>query len=275
MSFRTKSDAEKALTEAFASGSTDNLPPIAGSNGTILYPFDGSWPTVVASPLHISIIELQAGSHPEEVDLGAPSEWIMHEAAAGNKPIVVLQPRFSGLHTNLMITATSATGKAMIYYVNLVSDGSKYTPKVGFYYPQAIQSQWHLQAANSAAAANKAQSETVASLPNLSASNLNFNWKVHCSGGGWFSNSNCRSIMPQRVFDDGTHTYIQFPANQGSRGGIPSILAENSAGKPAIINDQFRDNYYIIDSVPHKILLIAGKGGSGKVVKITQENNHG
>ncbi|MGC9217323.1 MAG: TrbG/VirB9 family P-type conjugative transfer protein, partial [Acidithiobacillus sp.] len=69
------------------------------------------------------------------------------------------------------------------------------------------------------------------------------------------------------------HVYIQFKPDQGSVGGVPSILAENSAGQPAIINSQFRDGYYIVDSLPHKILLIAGKGERGKVVKITQEGN--
>ncbi|MHB8850098.1 MAG: TrbG/VirB9 family P-type conjugative transfer protein [Acidithiobacillus ferriphilus] len=269
MSFRTRADAEKSLTQAYASGKLNNLPPIAGSDGTILYPYGGSWPTVVASPLHISIIELQAGCHPEQLDIGAPTEWILHQAMAGNTPILTISPRFAGLHTNLMITATSQSGKPLIYYVNLVSDHSKYTPKVGFYYPQDIQSTWHLQTANAQAAKAKADAETIATLPNINAADLDFRWKTHCAGGGWFNDSACGNIRPVRIFDDGTHTYIQMPIGQASRGGMPTIMAENSAGQPAIINWQYRDHYFIVDSVPHQILLLAGKGSAGKVVKIT------
>ena len=79
--------------------------------------------------------------------------------------------------------------------------------------------------------------------------------------------------MPERVFDDGKQTFIQFKPGQGSRGGIPSVLAENAAGQNAIINTTFRDGYYIVDGVPHKILLLAGKGSNGKVVKLVHENN--
>lgn len=269
MSFLTRADAENALTQAYASGELNDLPPIAGSDGTILYPYGGSWPTVVASPLHISIIELQAGCHPEQLDIGAPSEWIMHQAMAGDQPIVTVSPRFVSLHTNLMITATSKTGKPMVYYVNLVSDNAKYTPKMGFYYPQEIQSTWHMQSTSAQATTARAAAETIATLPNLNASDIDFHWEMHCSGGGWFSNSSCEDIKPARVFDDGTHTYLQMPAGQGSHGGMPTILAENSAGQPAIINWQYRDHYFIVDSVPHQILLLAGKGSDGKVVKIT------
>ncbi len=38
MSFRTRADAEKSLTQAYASGKLNNLPPIAGSDGTIVVP---------------------------------------------------------------------------------------------------------------------------------------------------------------------------------------------------------------------------------------------
>jgi len=261
---------QKALVSAYQSGKLQSLPPIAGTNGEILYAYGNSLPTLVTAPLHTSIVQLEPGCHPA-LATGAPaSEWVVHTVMAGNQPELTIMPKFAGLHTDLVIPATSASGKPMNYVIELTSDARNYTPIIGFYYPGRDIRAWNEQAAVQTAAKRKATQETVASLPDLSVSDLDFRWKMHCAGGGWFSNSDCRSIMPVRVFDDGTHTYIQFRPDQTTHGGIPSILAENSAGKPAIINAQFRDNYYIVDSVPDKILLIAGKGSSGKVVKIVK-----
>ncbi|MDD3760638.1 MAG: TrbG/VirB9 family P-type conjugative transfer protein [Acidithiobacillus sp.] len=265
---------QKALVSAYQSGQLQSLPPIAGSGGEILYAYGNSLPTLVTAPMHTSIIQLQPGCHPA-MATGAPaSEWSIHTVMAGDTPELTVMPKFEGLHTDLVIPATSASGKPMNYVIELTSDQRRYTPLLGFYYPGHDITTWNQQASEASAAKQKAADETVATLPSLTAADLNFNWKVRCSGGGWFSNSDCHSIMPERVFSDNGHVYIQFKPDQASHGGIPSILAENSAGQNAIINAQFRDGYYIVDSLPHKILLIAGKGSSGKVVKITRESSN-
>ncbi|WP_226854764.1 TrbG/VirB9 family P-type conjugative transfer protein [Acidithiobacillus ferriphilus] len=270
MQNRSLQAMQKALVSAYQAGQLQTLPPIAGSGGEILYAYGNSLPTLVTAPMHTSIIMLQPGSHPA-MATGAPaSEWSVHAVMAGDQPEVTIMPKFEGLHTDLVIPATSAAGKPMNYVIELTSDQRHYTPLMGFYYPGQDVTTWNQQASAAAAAKQKADNETVASLPNLTAANLDFDWRVHCSGGGWFGSSDCKAIMPQRVFSDNGHVYIQFKPNQASNGGIPSILAENSAGQNAIINAQFRDGYYIVDSLPAKILLIAGKGSSGKVVKITR-----
>ena len=265
---------QKALVSAYQAGQLQTLPPIAGSGGEILYAYGNSLPTLVTAPMHTSIIMLRPGSHPA-IATGAPaSEWSVHAVMAGDQPEVTVMPKFEGLHTDLVIPATSASGKPMNYVIELTSDQRHYTPLLGFYYPGQDITTWNQQATAASAAKQKAADETVAALPNLTAANLDFDWKVHCSGGGWFSSSDCGGIKPQRVFSDNGHVYIQFKPGQATHGGIPSSLAENSAGQNAIINAQFRDGYYIVDSLPHKILLIAGKGSSGKVVKITRERSH-
>ncbi|MGC9216502.1 TrbG/VirB9 family P-type conjugative transfer protein, partial [Acidithiobacillus sp.] len=254
MQNRSLQGMQKALVSAYQAGQLQTLPPIAGSGGEILYAYGNSLPTLVTAPLHTSIIQLQPGCHPA-MATGAPaSEWVIHPVMAGNTPELTITPKFEGLHTDLVIPATSASGTPMNYVIELTSDQRHYTPILGFYYPGQDITTWNHQASAASAAKQKATTETVASLPDISVANMDFNWKVKCSGGGWFSNSACESIMPERVFSDDGHVYIQFKPDQGSEGGIPSILAENSAGKPAIINAQFRDGYYIVDSVPDKIL---------------------
>lgn len=284
MSFKTRKQAEDALTAAFDAGKISSLPPIAGDDGTILYPYGQSWPTVVCSPLHVCVIQLGRGDKPSQVVLGQPGMWNMTQAMAGNTPLLALSPRFKGLHTNLMITATAASGEPRVYYINLVSDNDKYVPKVGFYFPGDISTAWkeQAQAAEKAAQAarakeqaekKRAEDQTVAALPSLNVSNLDFRWTETCEskGGGWFSRApSCDSIKPVRVFDDGVHTYIEMPRGLSNTTGLPTIMASNVAGQPAVLNFRFKGGYYIVDGVPAKILLVAGNGDGSdqKIVEI-------
>lgn len=271
MQARSRQAMQKALVEAYEAGKLQTLPPIVGTNGEILYAYGNSFPTLVTAPLHTSVIELQPGSHPTMATGLPKSEWSVHAIMAGNQPELTVSPLFKGLHADLVIPATSSHGKPMNYVIEVTSDAAKYTPIIGFYYPNDDVEHWKQQAQTIEAANQKAQAETVAELPSLTAQDLNFGWKIRCGGGGWFSTSDCGSIKPERVFDDGTHTYIQFRKGQSSHGGIPSIMAENSEGKPAILNAQYRDQYYIVDSVPNTILLIEGKGENAREVKITKD----
>jgi type IV secretion system protein VirB9 len=228
------------------------------------------------------VIQLDKGDKPSQVVIGQPGMWQMTQAMAGDTPLLALMPRFKDLHTNLMIAATSADGNARIYYVNLVSDESNYIPKVGFYYPGDIKQAWtveadkaHAEAKVVADAKAKADNETIAAMPSLSASNLHFNWTMSCGvHTAWFGGENsCDSIKPTRVFDDGKHTYLAMPASLADTTGLPTIMANNTAGKPALINYRFKEGYYIVDGVPAQINLIAGNGdGSNqKVVEITHQ----
>ena len=273
ISERSKKAAEKALVAAYEAGKTQNLSPIAGTNGEVLYAYGQSLPTLVTAPLHTSVIVLRSGmTGPKAIGL-SPAYWQVEALMAGQQPELAVTPRFAGLHANLVVTGTSPSGKAMNYVIEVTSDKTRYTPMIGFYYPDAIVRTWKQDAAAKAAFAQKVSRQTVAVLPTIDAANLDFHWKIHCAGGGWFSDSDCRSIEPLRVFDDGKQTFIQFRPDQGSHGGIPSVLAENAAGQNAIVNTTFRDGYYIVDGVPHKILLLAGKGSSGKVVRLTHERD--
>jgi len=275
ISERSKAAMEKALVAAYEAGETQSLPPIVGTNGQVLYAYGQSLPTLVTAPLHTSIVVLQAGMRdPKAVGL-SPAYWQVVPLTAGNQPEIAITPRFSGLHGNLVVTGTSPTGEPMNYIIEVTSDANRYTPMIGFYYPGALVRTWKVQSNEQAEKTTRVRQETVAVLPSINAASLDFNWKMRCAGGGWFSSSDCRSIMPSRVFDDGRQTFIQFKPGQGSHGGIPTVLAENAAGQPAIINTTFRDGYYIVDGVPSKILLLAGKGSSGKVVKLIHEVDHG
>jgi hypothetical protein len=275
ISRRSREAMEKALVAAYKAGKTQSLPPIAGTNGEVLYAYGQSLPTLVTAPLHTSVIVLREGmTNPKAIGL-SPAYWQVEALMAGKQPELAVTPRFAGLHANLIVTGTSPSGKPMNYVIEVTSDKDRYTPMIGFYFPDAIVRTWKQDARAKADFAEKVSHQTVAVLPAIDPADLDFNWKMHCAGGGWFGSSDCRSIEPERVFDDGKQTFIQFRPGQGSHGGIPSVLAENAAGQNAIVNTTFRDGYYIVDGVPPKILLLAGKGSSGKVVKLIHGRGQG
>lgn len=271
ISNRSREAMEKALVAAYDAGKTQNLPPIAGTNGEVLYAYGQSLPTLVTAPLHTSLIVLRAGMKPGKSIGLSPAYWNVEPLMSGNQPELAITPRFAGLHGNLVITGTSSSGKPMNYVIEVTSDANQYTPIIGFYYPGAIVRQWKQAAAAQADFRHQVNAQTVAVLPSIDPADLDFHWKIECGGGGWFGGSDCRSIEPSQVFDDGKQTFLRFRPGQGSHGGIPSVLAENAAGQNAIVNTQFRDGYTIVDGVPHKILLLAGKGSSARVVKLIHE----
>lgn len=279
LSFATKERAARAEVAARDAGKVGDLSPIAGDDGSILYPYGQSWPTVVCAPLHLCVIQLGRGDKPSQVVIGQPGMWQVTQAMAGDVPMLAVMPRFKGLHTNLLITATSASGEPREYYINLVSHEADYIAKVGFYFPGEIEQQWTMQAAQAKARADeqaqakaRVENETVAVLPSTAVSKLHFNWTSRCAGGPrmWFSDS-CSDIEPNRVFDDGAHLYISVPPRLADTSGLPTLVSVNSAGQPAIINFRFKDNYYIVDGVPNQVNLIAGTGKDAKTVEIVRD----
>jgi type IV secretion system protein VirB9 len=273
-SYQTRQEAIHALMAAKRAGRVSSLPPIAGTNGAILYPYGQSWPTVVASPGNISIIELGKGDKPGQVVIGAPGEWNVTQAAAGSRPILAITPRFSGLHTNLMVTATSAQGHSRVYYVNLVSDHNQYVPRVGFYYPNQQETQWKMHTQATAQQRAQVAQQTVASMPSVNPASLDYHWHISCGGGGWFSSSDCGDIKPTQVFSDNRQVFIKMHREIAHQ-ILPTVVSYNLDGQPAILHCRFKNGYYIIDGLPHEIDLVFGNGGNAKVVTIKQTVSHG
>jgi len=95
-------------------------------------------------------------------------------------------------------------------------------------------------------------------LPLVPVGAIHTNWTIRCGGGGWFGASDCGAIRPLRVYDDGTHTFIQMPAGLASHGGFPIVQAFNRTGKEIGMDTQIRGHLIALDSVPDKIKLRLG-----------------
>src|SRR5260370_17857228 len=99
-------------------------------------------PTMVCSPLHICVIELQPGEKIlGEPQIGDSVRWEVSPAVAGSgeqaMPLIVLKPLQAGLDTTMVIPTDRRA-----YYVRLQSKPDDYLSRVGFAYPEDQGQQW-------------------------------------------------------------------------------------------------------------------------------------
>lgn len=272
----TRALARQSLTASQAMDNT--LPVVGGANGTV--DSLAGRPVLVCSPLHTCIIELPDGVRPVTTVGISKSEWNVQQALVGKQPEIFLSPKFKGLHQNIVVAATDQ-GRPINYEIRLVSDAVRYIPALKIEDSGGEVRSWKtdLPSAGSQAAALQTADNAptdpsaadpkgnVLPLPNIRLNHVNLRWSIHCGGGGWFRSSDCKPIRPLRVYDDGTHTFIDMPQGLASHGGFPILQARNASGHLIGVNTQIRGNTYVVDSVPAEILLRLGS----EVVTIQQE----
>ena len=66
-----------------------------------------------------------------------------------------------------------------------------------------------------------------------------------------------RGLEPLRVFNDGTHTYLQMPPGMNE---IPVLFAVGSDGGETLVNYRYTGKYYVVDGLPARIALVDGSG---------------
>ena len=253
----TRALARQSLTASQAMDNT--LPVISGANGTV--DSLAGRPVLVCSPLHTCIIELPDGVRPVTTVGVSKSEWNVQQALVGKQPEIFLSPKFQGLHQNIVVAATDQ-GRPINYEIRLVSDAVRYIPALKIEDSGGEVRSWKtdLQSADNAPTDQSAADHkgNVLPLPNIRLNHINLRWSIHCGGGGWFSSSDCKPIRPLRVYDDGTHTFIDMPQGLASHGGFPVLQARNASGHLIGVDTQIRGNTYVVDSVPADILLRLG-----------------
>lgn len=74
---------------------------------------------------------------------------------------------------------------------------------------------------------------------------LNFAW----------AGSGDRSLLPARTYDDGSATFLSWPAGSP----VPAILVMDEKGTEGPVNYTVRGDVIVVDSVPREIVLRSGK----------------
>ena len=241
---------------------------LVGAGGAVEYPYGYSRPTVTCAPLHVCTVALQDGEAVTSISIGDTVRWLLQNATAGNKPVLMIKPTQAGLSTNLVVT----TDKGRVYYMHLVSSKTEYIPMVTWYDPAAMTRDLSAEAQASARqkaefeasiaaaklAAEQAKAQRVVadkSVGKLDPTTLDFGYS--CTGDAVFK--------PARVFANDTHTFIQLPPGAATR-DAPAVF-NVSNNETELLNSRLVNGYYIIDGKPAKLSLVLGVGDSAQTVK--------
>ncbi len=201
---------------------------------------------------------MEKGENITNVSSGDPTRWSYSMAYSGQgkdrQAHVMVKPSQSNISTDMVIT----TDKRM-YTLKLVSSTGKYLKDVRFWYPDEIQAYWDNYNAKQNDTVD--QPDTIANMPNMSVDKMNFSYSISTklfSSPAW---------KPVRAFDDGTHTYIQFPEGISSK-NMPALFVING-DKQALVNYRYKQPYFVVDKIFDQAVLLEGVGSQQTRVVIT------
>ncbi len=226
--------------------------PQQGKNGRIEYLFGTSIPVLICRPLTISQIELEAGEKLTQApQIGDSVRWHIAPSKFGvgseETICIMVKPVEANLETNLTIATDRRT-----YTIALISDEKKYTPKIGFNYPDTRMKLWKDLILKKQ---KEIDSNTIEGTGE-NITSLDFNY--HIKG---FS-----KLKPERVYSNGSTTIIDM-GNKFNQ-SMPTLLVVNESGSQGLVNYRMKDNKYIVDKVLDKAILFSGVGNNRKQVTI-------
>jgi len=225
-------------------------------NSAMFYDYmPGAIYEVHTSPRFITTIALRPGEQLISKAAGDTVRWVMGEtrqgSGAASQKLVFIKPIKGDLRTNIVLTTNERT-----YMLEAVSHNSDaYTSIVSWNYPRE-------QFAELSGAVDDAAEQSNRSIPDVAVDNINFDYQIKSVGRGrpaW---------MPERVFDDGNKTYIQFAPNLGTTEAPPLfVIGEKNAAE--LVNYRVQGRYYVVDRLISVAELRLGEKKQ-QIVRITR-----
>jgi P-type conjugative transfer protein TrbG len=219
-----------------------------GPDGSLRYEYGGrTEPTVSCRPLYVCDVILENGESVLNVAIGDSARWIIapgESGASGATPHVFIKPTEAGLSTNLVITTSKR-----VYYIRLLSSAKADSPRISFWYPEDAAA----AEAQRLAADRQRQQDQLSQLPLLPPDKLDYSYRI----------DGAREIMPQKVYSDGVHTFIEYTSLPTD---LPVLYAVTRDGSDQIVNYRLRDNVFVIDGTQYgfDLVLNAGTGKHGR-----------
>lgn len=200
-------------------------------SGAQVYPFsDGTIYQVYTAPGLVTDIALQPGETLVAVASGDTARWVIGDTTSGSgddkQTHVLVKPVSAGLLTNLVITTDRRA-----YHLRLASTTATALSSLRWTYPQD-----ELLAVRRKAEAAQAAAPVATG---LAIEQLHFNYAISGDRPSW---------RPLRVFDDGTRTYVEFPASLAN-GDAPPLFVVGPNGKVELVNYRLRDRFYVVDRI--------------------------
>ena len=243
--------------------------PTPGSDGRVVYVFGQGMPVMVCAPLRVCAIELQPGEHLQsQPQIGDSRRWEITPVMSGSgldvTPLLIVKPIEPGLETDLIVLTDRRT-----YVVRLISDPNRFVSRLAFQYPVDDRLKWATFQAQQDEAKRDAQALAeqraakdkqagVVPMADDALDKLYFDYKL----------SGAVAFRPDRVLDDGQHTYLIYP-NDGRFRELPTLLMVVN-GKTELVNFRVNGTRYIVDRLFDKAILVAGVGKKQSRVTITR-----
>lgn len=250
-------EKEKKALRLSGSWSRQGVEPVLTGGGKVVYVHGASLPTIVAAPMQVCDVELQAGETVHEIVVGDSSRWMVDSGTAGSGPgataHLFIKPVDSGLESSAVVTTDRR-----VYHLRLVSQRSGHTPYVGFLYSEGLKQQAAWRQAKEAKEREWSSTSVDGRTTDLSA--LNFNYEVK-GKARW---------KPERVYDDGQQTFIRLPEKSAS-GEMPVLLVRKGK-QDVLVNYRVKDSAMIVDGLFDRIALVIGVGGDQEKVEVIRGN---
>lgn len=262
MQYRFSFDNNPALKKAYQQYLSTGKAPNIITEGFEQFAYGiGNQPVIATTPLALTVVSLEPGEKVTNVSSGDPLRWSYALAYSGQEKQrqahIMVKPAQINISTDLVITTDKR-----IYSLHMTAiNNGKYMHNVRFWYPQDLQEYWNNYNIEQVQKVNKEQQDVVATVPNVNLNNLNFSYSM--TNGGWSS----PSWKPVRIFDDGVHTYIQFPATLSSR-DMPALFVLNGKDKE-LVNYRSKPPYFVVDKIFSNAVLISGVGNTRSTVTVT------
>ena len=240
------------LAAASAAALNPSLGPVFGWR-------DGAVYAVTARPDRVTDIVLQPGetlSPGNPVAAGDTVRWIIGDSESGVGPArqvhLLVKPTAAGIATNLLIATDRRT-----YHVELRSTADAYMSAVSWRYPEG--ELVALKARPAPGPQCPTASVLVAPEPDVSA--LNFAYRIEGSA----------PFRPERVFDDGRRTVIDFPASIAATEMPPLFIVADGGGAPQLVNYRVQGRRMVVDRIFQVAELRLGAAKTQAKVRIVRE----
>lgn len=225
-------------------------------------PFGKPFSPINCTILRTCDIKLEIGEKITGVYPGDTSRWLFEEAVSGEgdnqQAHVIFKPKLDDVATNAIITTTRRT-----YHLELHSQKNSVVKQIEFYYPDDFENKWKLLKKEAALARESEENHMAIELGRWSSHELDFNYRIETS---LFSDK--PAWIPLRVFNDGTHVYLQMP-DRASTTSLPALFIVGKDGQPTLVNYRVQKPYYIVDQLFQQAVLATGVGQYQQRITIT------
>lgn len=172
------------------------------------------------APGYQLMLELSPDEQVLNVAIGDSGSWQVSINQSGDR--VFIKPAQAGAPTNMTVITTVRVYNFELHSLNAPAFDMAYT--IRFNYP--------------ADAAEAPRSEYVDVSPLRRALS-----RYRISGD--------RSIRPDSISDDGTHTYISWARHKP----IPAVYTVGAGGEEALVSGWMRDDVYVVDAILHRLMF--------------------